>query len=212
MLKYIASCLAFATASAADLQILTDQVENSLSGDASFTYYESYPRCCPGNPNYDPNASKAECDDYSGCKYSGDFEALGHKSFDYVKSNDLVSFFDNSNASGSHFMTNYGGRTITLTKGSVSFTATIADTCANKDCKDNCCTKNSQPSGYLLDMEYYTVKRHFGSTSAAEGQIHFTIGPPVPLPCSWPGHCKGDPCKSGGDCDGNMTCVSGKCA
>ena len=211
MFKFIAACFAFATASAAELQIVTDQIENGLSGDASFTYYESYPRCCPDNPNYDPNASKTECKDYSGCKYSGDFEALGHKSFDWVKSNDIVSFYDNSNASGSNFMTNYGGRTITLTKGSVTFTATIADTCANKDC-NNCCAKNSLPSGYLLDMEYYTIKRHFGSISAADGQIHFTIGPPVPLPCSWPGHCKGDPCSSGSDCDGDMTCVSGKCA
>ena len=218
MLKYISSCLAFATASAADLQILTDQVEiadNTVSGYASFTYYDSYPKCCPNNPNYDPKASKEECDDYSGCKYSGDFAAIGHKSFDYVKSHDLVAFYDNSNASGSHFLTNYGGKTITLTKGSVSFTAVIADTCGNGDC-NNCCAKNSQPSGYLLDMEYYTILRHFGSTSAADGQIHFSIGgvtpAPTPEPCSWAGHCKGDPCSTYNDCDGAMTCVSGKCA
>ena len=66
-----------------------------MSGYASFTYYDSYPKCCPDNPNYDPKASKEECDDYSGCKYSGDFAAIGHKSFDYVKSHDLVAFYDN---------------------------------------------------------------------------------------------------------------------
>ncbi len=41
------------------------------SGVASLTYYSSYPACCPNSPNYDPNADKSECDDYSGCKYLG---------------------------------------------------------------------------------------------------------------------------------------------
>ena len=209
--KVLAATCAFGYALEAQL---FDDSSNSLSGTASFTYYDSYPACCPDNPNYNPQASKEECDDYSGCKYSGDFAAIGHKSFDYVKSNDLIAFYDNSNASGSQFMSKYGGKQIKLTKGSVSFTALIADTCGNSDCK-NCCAKNSQPSGFLVDMEYYTLMRHFGSKSAADGSISFVISDapaPTPTPCSWPGHCKGDPCKTYNDCDGNMTCVSGKCA
>ena len=174
MYKFALLALNAAIAVSADLddaQILVTDAENSienLSGVASFTYYDSYAKCCPNNPNYDPKASKSECDDYSACKYSGDFAAIGHKSFDYVKSHDLVAFYDNSNPSGSNFNSKYGGKTITLTKGSVSFTAVIADTCGNQDC-NNCCAKNSQPSGYLLDMEYYTLIRHFGSTGAASG-------------------------------------------
>ena len=213
--KVLATTYVFANA--LEAQIIFDDAPNSLSGTASYTWYSSYPKCCPDNPNYDPNASKEECDDYSGCKYSGDFAAIGHKSFDYVKANDLVAFYDNNNASGSHFLSNYGGKQIKLTKGSVSFTALIADTCGNGDC-NNCCAKNSQPTGYLLDMEYYTLKRHFGSTSAADGSISFVISDapaptPTPTPtCDWPGHCKGDSCKSYNDCAGSMTCVSGKCA
>ena len=187
-------------------------MENGVTGTASFTYYESYPRCCPDNPNYDSKAPKDECDDYSGCKYSGDFEAIDHQSLSYVKSNNLVSFFDNSNSSGSNFMKNYGGRQIKLTKGSVSFTALIADTCANKDCSNNCCSKNSQPTGYLLDMEYYTVLRNFGSLSAADGSIHFEVIGSAPSPtCDWPGHCAGDACSTVNDCAGSLTCKSGKC-
>ena len=55
------------------------------SSTAKLTYYNSYPFCCPKSPNYDPNAPTDECDDYSGCKYMGDFAAIGHKSIDYVK-------------------------------------------------------------------------------------------------------------------------------
>lgn len=29
--------------------------------------------------------------------------------------------------------------------------------------------------------------------------------------CSWPGHCAGDPCASDDDCDGDLTCINGKC-
>jgi hypothetical protein len=151
-------------------QLVTDS--NSLSGVASWTYYNSYPACCKNNPNYDPKASKEECEDYSGCKYSGDFAAIGHKSFDYVKNNNLVAFYDNSDPKGTHFNSKYGGKKIKVTHGSKSFTALIADTCGNSDC-NNCCTKNSKPSGYLLDMEYYTVMRNFGATSVVDGQISF---------------------------------------
>jgi hypothetical protein len=63
-------------------------------------------------------------------------------SFDYVKSNNLVAFYDDSDPSGRNCKKNYGGKTIKLTKGSVSFTAKIADTCRNADC-DYCCKKNS---------------------------------------------------------------------
>ena len=49
---------------------------NSLSGIASFTYYESYAPCCPENENYDPDALTEECDKYSACDYTGDFEAI----------------------------------------------------------------------------------------------------------------------------------------
>merc|ERR1711959_750240 len=60
---------------------------------ATWTYYDSYPACCPDNPNYDPKAPTDECDDYSGCKYSGDFAYIDHKSFKWVQSHNIVAFF-----------------------------------------------------------------------------------------------------------------------
>jgi hypothetical protein len=39
----------------------------TTKGTASFTYYNSYAKCCPKNPNYDPKADKSECEDYSAC-------------------------------------------------------------------------------------------------------------------------------------------------
>ena len=74
----------------------SDVGQADLTGKASFTFYESYPRCCCGNivifdidfgiarfiylrltgqhgwstsPDCDKSAPKEECDDYSGCEH-----------------------------------------------------------------------------------------------------------------------------------------------
>jgi len=152
---------------------------------ASFTYYQSYPMCCPSSPNYDPAYPTSECADYSGCKYMGDFAGYvsdsnpeGYQSIDFVKSNNMVAFYDDSDPSGTYWFNKYALRTIGLKKeynGKVyEFNATIADTCGNGDC-NNCCATNSKPSGYLVDMEYYTVMNNFGTTNAAEGELSFVI-------------------------------------
>jgi hypothetical protein len=139
----------------------TSAVSESSGCDAGFqsatwTYYQSYPACCPGNPNYDPSAPTDECDDYSGCDYSGDFYYSGHKSFDWVQSNNIIAFFSTH---GDNFQ--FGGRTMRLSAKGQSFEVVVADTCGDDDC-DNCCTNNAQPTGYLVDMEYFTVKNNFG--------------------------------------------------
>ena len=145
----------------------------------------SYPNCCSESPNYDPTASTEECDDYSGCEYMGDLAAFvtkdnpeGFVSFEFVTANNLVAFFDNSDPKGSNWFNHYAKKTIQITKkynGKMyAFNATIADTCGNSDCH-GCCTINSKPSGYLVDMEYYTVMRNFGSTDAVAGSLSFVI-------------------------------------
>jgi hypothetical protein len=143
---------------------------------ASLTTFTSYPACCPNSPVYDPNAPTDECDDFSGCKYMGEFAAIGHKSFSYVKSHDLVAFYDNRDPDGNNFDQNYGGKHIQLQKNGTTFTALIADTCGNSDC-DGCCEQNSQPSGYLVDMEYWTTVRRIGGPDNADGSIKFKIVP-----------------------------------
>ena len=81
---------------------------------ARLTYHDSYPDCCPRSPTYDPNASKSECLDYSGCKYIGDFAAIGHQSLEYVQSNNLVSFFDSNHSSSEEWAAMYANRTIQI--------------------------------------------------------------------------------------------------
>jgi len=154
---------------------------------ASWTWYVSYAACCQGNPNYDPNANTEECGSYSACDYPGAFAyASQQKSLEWVKSHDIVAFFS-SFGDNAH----YGNRNIRIkAKGTVIETE-VLDTCGDHDCGD-CCTGNAQPSGYLVDMEYWTVKRHFGELGAAQGQICWQLAntsshptsPPSPRPVS----------------------------
>lgn len=191
---------------------------NTSKGTASLTYYHSYAPCCKDNPNYDPNFDKSECRDFSACKYSGDFAAIGHKSYDWVKKNNIIAFYDDSDMEGKHFNKKYGGKSIKLTKNGKTFTAVIADTCGNKDC-NNCCRKNSRPSGYLVDIEYNTAIHNFGSLKSVDGQIEFEIidsqgssSGEITSSCSWKDHCLGDPCKNNNDCDKDLVCTDKKCA
>src|SRR5690242_13732293 len=91
-------CSPGSISSGADDVASIDSVQPDASGwrQAQLTTFTSYPACCPGSPVYDPNAPTDECDDYSGCKYMGDFAAIGHKSFSYVKGHDLVAFYDDA--------------------------------------------------------------------------------------------------------------------
>jgi len=77
-----------------------------------------------------------------------------------------VAFYDNSDPKGHNFENTYCNKNIKLTGTfngiTKTFTAEIMDTCGNNDCND-CCTKNSQPSGYLVDMEYYTLINNFNN-------------------------------------------------
>jgi hypothetical protein len=121
------------------------------------------------------------------CAFETSSNYDGHKSFDYVQSHDLVSFFDASDPEGKHFDSRWARRTIEITKTyqgkTVKFNATIADTCLDSDCMDDdgntngkgCCTTNAGSNGVLVDMEYYTVLKHFGSLNAASGSLSYTI-------------------------------------
>jgi hypothetical protein len=145
----------------------------ATDGTAQLTTFTSYPECCPDSPVFDPNAPTDECDDFSGCQFMGDFAAIGHKSFSYVKKHDLVAFYDDSDPDGNNFLSDYGGKTIRLTKDGHTFNALIADTCGNDDC-DGCCSENSQ-GGFLVDMEFWTTKRRIGGPDNADGTIDFEI-------------------------------------
>ena len=133
---------------------------------ATFTAYWSYADCCKDLPNYDPKANTDECTDFSACKYSGGFAAIGHKSIDWLKKNSVIAFYDNSDPDGKNFLTKYGGKTIHLRKNGITFDAIIADTCGNDDC-NGCCSKAKH--GILVDMEYWTVIQNLGSLDKVDG-------------------------------------------
>jgi len=168
-----AQCLAPQVAD--DAEVLGMEPDAAGWRTAQLTTFTSYPACCPNSPVYDPNAPTDECDDYSGCKWMGEFAAIGKKSFSYVKSHNLVAFYDDSDRSGKNFMKNYGGKTIRLKKNGKTFDALIADTCGNDDC-NGCCTQNSK-HGFLVDMEYWTAEKQIGGADNADGTIEFAIDP-----------------------------------
>lgn len=129
-----------------------------------------------------------------------------------LSSNNLIAFYDNSDPTGLNFFTKWANKYITI-KGTCNgvtktFTALIADTCGNSDC-GNCCARNSNPTtGYLIDMEYYTAMRQFGTTDCADAvhTLDFTFAlnqaPAIPNcgtefgPCNGPQLC----CSAGGYC------------
>ena len=175
------------TTARALLSILALSTVAALKGTASLTYYISYAPCCPDNANYDPSADTTECDLYSACDYPGWFAALpDQKSYEWVASHDLISFFDSADASGSSFVANYGLKNITLVKDhTVIFNAWIVDTCGDQDCS-GCCSTNAGANGFLVDLEYHTALRHFGDLSLVDGDIDFYIDEEYSPPTSEP--------------------------
>jgi hypothetical protein len=94
--------------------------------------------------------------------YTGFFAYIGQKSFDYVKSNNLIAFFRKY---GDNML--YGGKTIQVMAHGKTVTTLIADTCGNNDC-DAFCMCNAGSSGYLVDLEYHMVVKNFGLQPVAQ--------------------------------------------
>ena len=108
------------------------------------TNFESYPK--PGTP---------ECD--VGCKYAGQFAFLdGKQSEEWVKSHHIIAVHHKH----AHL---YKLKTFKITQGKHHITAKVYDECRDEDCEDGeCCTKNSENTGFLIDMEKYTLDEFGG--------------------------------------------------
>jgi hypothetical protein len=145
-------------------------VQSASYINAAWTTYTSYAPCCTGGAWYNASADTTECTQYSACSYLGTFAALNSTlTFDQVKTSNIVAFFDKNNPT--KFNSMYANKKIQIKYGTVVFNATILDTCADTDC-GGCCSQNAdQTTGYLLDMEYWTVMRNFGDINAATGTI-----------------------------------------
>lgn len=119
---------------------------NLVWRQANLTNYTSYPE--PGSE---------ECIKYNGCMWAGQFAALnGKQSEEWVRSNNIVAVH------GKDFAM-YKLKTLRLRQGSKQIDAKVYDMCADSDCS-GCCTRNSSQTGFLIDVEKYTMER-FGTGS-----------------------------------------------
>lgn len=134
---------------------------------ANATYYWSYPRCCPDSPAYDKGADKSECDDYSGCRWMGMLSAFpDKKSFDWVKSNNIASFFEVGQTEES-WKRKWKNKKLRIRnhKTGNAMDVVVVDRCGDNDC-GGCCTKNAKKNGgTLIDLEWHTARRFWGSDS-----------------------------------------------
>jgi hypothetical protein len=180
---------------------------DTLTSTAGWAFYSAFPACCQGSPNYDPNADTTECVQYNRCPHAGVFAGLGNRDLAFVNSNNLISFYDNSDPNNEEWYRRYADKYATVTGTcngtSHTFQALIADTCGNSDC-DNCCQKNADPNtGYLINVEHNTLMRIFGDESCASDQslLSFSVDMSQPLAvencggsigsCNWPQLCCG---------------------
>ena len=111
---------------------------------ANLTTFTSYP---------DPGSE--ECIQYNGCTWAGQFAALdGVQPESWVMAHNIIAVHSKD------FPT-YKLKTLRMRQGTKQIDATVYDMCADSDC-DGCCTANSAETGFLIDIEKYTMER-FGS-------------------------------------------------
>ena len=113
---------------------------------ADLTNYESYP---------DPDSE--ECQEFNGCYWEGQFAFLdGKQPESWVAANNIIAVHSKD-------AQQYKLKTFRLRQDGREIDAKVYDMCADSDC-DGCCTENSQQTGFLIDVEKYTMQR-FGSGS-----------------------------------------------
>jgi hypothetical protein len=111
---------------------------------ANLTNYESYP---------DPNSE--ECVEFNGCTWAGMFAALdGKQTEQWVMEHNIIAVHQKD-------FDTYELKTLRLRMGDKEIDAVVYDMCADSDC-DGCCTENSAETGFLIDIEKYTMQR-FGA-------------------------------------------------
>lgn len=108
---------------------------------ANLTNYESYP---------DPNSE--ECIEFNGCMWAGMFAAVdGKQTEQWVMDRNIIAVHQKD-------FDTYKLKTLRLRMGDQEIDAVVYDMCADSDC-DGCCTENSAETGFLIDIEKYTMQR-----------------------------------------------------
>ncbi|HTA21388.1 MAG TPA: hypothetical protein VK989_18980, partial [Polyangia bacterium] len=99
-----------------------------------------------------PAPGSAECIQYSGCMYEGEFAGCDQtETLAWVMSHDIVAAFPDFTALKLHdlCLKSSTGKTIVVT---------VLDTCGDSDC-NGCCTKNKGTADELIDVESFTDMR-----------------------------------------------------
>ncbi len=122
---------------------------------AQLTWYESYP---------DPGSE--ECIEYNGCTWAGWFAGLpDQQTEEWVKQNNIIAVHEKD-------FEKYVLKTFRLRKNNLTIDAVVYDMCSDADC-DGCCTKNAGSTGFLIDIEKYSLER-FGGLSNGHGIVQWT--------------------------------------
>ncbi len=112
--------------------------------EANLTTFTSYP---------DPGSE--ECEEFNGCMWAGYFEFVeGKQTEDWVRQHEIAAVHSKDAST-------YALKTLRLRQGSMQRDVTVYDMCSDSDC-DGCCTRNASETGFLIDIERYTMER-FGS-------------------------------------------------
>ncbi len=111
---------------------------------ANLTNFTSYP---------DPGSD--ECQNYNGCLWAGQFAFVnGQQSETWVMQHNIVAVHQRD-------ANMYKLKKLRLRQGGNEIDVTVYDMCADSDCS-GCCTRNASETGFLIDIEKYTMER-FGS-------------------------------------------------
>ena len=130
----------------------TPQPPGSTWRTANLTWFTSYP---------DPDSE--ECTEYNGCMWAGYFAFVdGKQSEAWVQQHDIAAVHSRDAAA-------YALKTLRVRQGSRQIDVTVYDMCSDSDC-NGCCTQNASETGFLIDLESYTMQR-FG---ASDGIVEWT--------------------------------------
>ena len=110
--------------------------------DANMTNFESY-----------PEEGSEECEEFSGCDYEGYFAALRtQQTEEWVMMNNIAAVHMDD-------FQEYKLKTLRLRNDRGNkIDVKVYDACSDSDC-DGCCTRNSEETGFLIDLEINTAER-----------------------------------------------------
>ena len=118
--------------------------DNLIWRKANLTNFTSYP---------DPGSD--ECINFNGCMWAGLFAFVdGKQPLSWVKSHNIAAVHSKD-------ANTYKLKTLRLKQGGKQIDVSVYDECADSDCS-GCCTANSKQTGFLIDIESFTMQR-FGT-------------------------------------------------